>query len=844
MANDIKGITVEIGGDTTNLKKALEDVNKSAAATTKELTQINRQLKYDPSNTTLLAQKHELLGSKIKDTKDKLETLKVAQEQFDQEALKTEEGAEQWRALQREIEKTEGQLKNLKKEYAETNGAAVALNNIGGALKGVGDKMTQTGESMTKNVTGPIVAGATAAVAAFNEVDSGMDIIVKKTGQSGDALKDMQDRAKHLAETIPTDFDTAGAAVGEVNTRFQLTGQALEDLSGKFIKFAELNDTDVSTSIDQTQKAMAAFNVDTKDAGGFLDLLTVQAQRTGIDMNTLLTSMTTNAAALSEMGLQADGAAVFLADLEVSGIDSSAALTGLKKALSNAAKEGKPMDQALKEVQESMANAKTEQEGMQAAMELFGNKAGPAIYKACKDGQLSFDELTGSTYDFTESMGAVDDTFADTLDPIDGFKTLLNTLKSTLAEVAVPIQEALAPMMERLKEIIKDVAERIKNMDPDTMNMIVRIAGIAAAIGPLLIVVGKLISSIGSISMGIGAIIANPIPALIAAAVAAIAFAVYEIVKHWEEIKAWFTAFKDALVEMFGMIGEWFSEKFTAAKEAVLNAWNGVVEFFVGIKDGVVDAWNNMVNSIVNFVTNIYTTLSNAWDNLRNATVNKWNQIKQGIVDAVTNTVNRIGEFPSRFMEKARQIADRFVEGIRNLRSNFTESIRNGIQGGLDYISSLPSRFYTWGVDMLQNLIDGIWHMVGRVADAAANVASRIASFLHFSVPDEGPLASFEEWMPDFMGGLADGIRKNKGVVIDEIKSLAADMSPNLEFDVSNAGLAGAPGAYGTGAGNVVNVGDLNITVVQREGQSGTMLARELSQKLAFEIQKQEVTWK
>ena len=69
-------------------------------------------------------------------------------------------------------------------------------------------------------------------------------------------------------------------------------------------------------------------------------------------------------------------------------------------------------------------------------------------------------------------------------------------------------------------------------------------------------------------------------------------------------------------------------------------------------------------------------------------------------------------------------------------------------------------------------------------------------------------------------------------------------MSPNLEFDVSNAGLAGAPGAYGTASGNVVNVGDLNITVVQREGQSGTMLARELSQQIAFEIQKQEVTWK
>lgn len=189
MANDIKGITVEIGGDTTNLKKALEDVNKSAAATTKELTQINRQLKYDPSNTTLLAQKHELLGSKIKDTKEKLETLKIAQEQFDQEALKTEEGAEQWRALQREIEKTEGQLKNLKKEYAETNGATVALNNVGDKLQEVGGKMTSVGDSMTKRVTGPIVAGATAAVSAFKEVDAGMDIVTEKTGASGKRSK-------------------------------------------------------------------------------------------------------------------------------------------------------------------------------------------------------------------------------------------------------------------------------------------------------------------------------------------------------------------------------------------------------------------------------------------------------------------------------------------------------------------------------------------------------------------------------------------------------------------------------------------------------------------------------
>lgn len=840
MANDIKGITVEIGGDTTNLKKALEDVNKSAAATTKELTQINRQLKYDPSNTTLLAQKHELLGSKIKDTKEKLETLKVAQEQFDQEALKTEEGAEQWRALQREIEKTEGQLKNLKKEYAETNGATVALNNVGDKLQEVGGKMTSVGDSMTKRVTGPIVAGATAAVSAFKEVDAGMDIVTEKTGASGKALEDMQNSAKNLAKEIPTDFETAGSAIGEVNTRFQLTGQKLEDLSGQFIKFAKLNDMDVSNAVDQTQKALSAFGLGAEDASGLLDQLNRVGQNTGASMDSLLSGLIQNGTAFQELGLSAGQSAELMGQMEKSGANSETVMQGLRKALNNATAEGKPLDQALKELQDTIKNGKNGMDGLTAAYDLFG-KSGDQIYGAVKNGSLDFANLGASA---ENASGSVSKTFEEARDPVDDFKTTMNNLKATLAEVAVPIMQSLKPVLEKLGDVIKTLSEKWKGLGEDQQMTIIKIAGIAAAIGPLLSVIGRLTTSIGGIAKGIGAVIANPIPALIAAAVAAIAFAVYEIVTHWEEIKAWFTAFKEALVEMFGMIGEWFSEKFTAAKEAVLNAWNGVVEFFVGIKDGVVDAWNNMVNSIVNFVTNIYTTLSNAWDNLRNATVNKWNQIKQGIVDAVTNTVNRIGEFPSRFMEKARQIADRFVEGIRNLRSNFTESIRNGIQGGLDYISSLPSRFYNWGVDMLQNLIDGIWHMVGRVADAAADVASRIASFLHFSVPDEGPLASFEEWMPDFMGGLADGIRKNKGVVIDEIKSLAADMSPNLEFDVSNAGLAGAPGAYGTASGNVVNVGDLNITVVQREGQSGTMLARELSQKIAFEIQKQEVTWK
>lgn len=142
--------------------------------------------------------------------------------------------------------------------------------------------------------------------------------------------------AEHIAKSIPTDFATAGSAVGEVNTRFHLTGQELEDLSQQFVEFASLNDTDVSSSIDNTQKVMEAFNLKSKDAGALLDTMNKVGQDTGISMDTLASSMVSNAASLKELGMSAADAATFLGQCETSGVDTSTVMAGLKKALVNA----------------------------------------------------------------------------------------------------------------------------------------------------------------------------------------------------------------------------------------------------------------------------------------------------------------------------------------------------------------------------------------------------------------------------------------------------------------------------------------------------------------------------
>ena len=493
----IQGITIEIGGDTTKLQTALKGVESKLKDTQASLKDVRKLLKLDPGNVELLTQKQKLLTDSIEGTEDKLKALRTAAEQANDQLARGDISQEQFDALQREIIETENELKSLKGEMKEFGSVtAQQMAAAGEKVKAVGDKITTVGTAMTKYVTGPIVAVGAASVAAFSEVDDGLDIIVKKTGATGDALADLQDRAKNLATSIPTDFQTAGTAVGEVNTRFGLVGDELEELSGKFIKFAALNNTDVSTSIDNVQAAMAAFNVPAERAGDVLDIINKAAQDTGTDVSKLTSDLTANSAALQQMGFRISAASGFLANMNKNGLDSSTVLTGMKKALANATKDGKSMTRALSDLQSSIKNAKSETEAMRIATELFGSKAAPTMVAAIQEGRISFDELANSV---KSSGGSVEDTFEETLDPIDSFKTALNELKIVgmeLVEAAAPLIKSLA---STVRTVISEIRSRWESLSPAAQTTIVKLAAITAAVGPVVAIVGKLTSAVGSI---------------------------------------------------------------------------------------------------------------------------------------------------------------------------------------------------------------------------------------------------------------------------------------------------------------------------------------------------------
>ena len=623
----IQGITIEIGGDTTKLQTALKGVENKLKDTQAALKDVNKLLKLDPGNTELLTQKQKLLNETYDATKDKLKTLETAAEQMREQMENGADVKDEYDALQREIIETEQQLKGLTQEMK--NFGSVAAQQIAAAgtkVKELGDKMQKVGTSMTKYVTGPIVAAGAASVAAFNEVDEGLDIIVKKTGATGDALKDMQDRAKNLATSIPTDFATAGTAIGEVNTRFGLTGQELEDLSAKFIKFADLNDTDVSSSIDNVQAAMAAMNVGTDAAGDFLDILNKAAQDTGTDVNKLTQDLTANATALREMGMGYNTAVGFLANLNKQGVDASSVMTGLKTALKNATKDGKSMGQAMKELMGKIKGAKSETKAMQIASELFGSKAGPAMAKAIREGRLSFDEFSNAVQN---AGGSIDNTFEETLDPIDQFKTALNELKI----VGMELVEAAAPMIKELANTLKTLFANIRgwweSLSPIAQQAVIKIAAIAAAVGPLLIVIGKVTSAVGSIMefapqltgmittiktalSGLWATLAaNPILLVVAAIAALVAAFAYlwntsEDFRNfwknlWENIKVIAKTVGDALVSAWKTVTDTAVKLWTGLKDNLASIWDGIKSKATAVWDGITGFIHNAIEKIKSF---------------------------------------------------------------------------------------------------------------------------------------------------------------------------------------------------------------------------------------------------
>ena len=543
MATKIRGITIELSADATGVLEAVKSVNSEISETGRQLRDVDRLLKLDPGNTDLLKQKTQLLNEQIENTKTKLDELKKAQE--DMKAQGVDENSAQYQALQREIIATEKELSKLEKTAGS---GSATLAKIGQVTGEIGDKMEAAGKKLSYLSAGIAALGA-ASLAAFEEVDEGADIVIKKTGATGEAADALEESYKNVAGSIVGDFADIGSAVGEVNTRFGLTGEELEDLSTVFLEFAEINDTDVNSAVEGVDKALKTFNVDQSQAKNVMGLLSSTAQKTGISMDDMLSLLQSSGPTLKEMGLDIGSAVTLMGNFEAAGLDSNEMLGKLQKAATYYNEKGLDMNEGLSDLILRLQDSSTAADATAEAYEIFGKRGGLAFITAAQEGKISIDDLTTS---LDEYGGVVDDTYQQTLDGTDAMKLAWQNMQIGLGELGSAIGETLAPIMEKVTSAIQSVVEWFTSLDDSTRETIVTIGLIVAAIGPLLVIGGKVMKGISSITTALstlGNASFGPI-GIVIGAIATLTAAGVALFDSWKNAYIDSSAFKDELDDL------------------------------------------------------------------------------------------------------------------------------------------------------------------------------------------------------------------------------------------------------------------------------------------------------
>lgn len=499
------GPTIGLDGE-SDFRNQLKNVNSALKTLGSEMKKVNSEFKDNSKSGEALAAKNKVLTDSIKKQEEHLakanEMLEKSKEIYGENSVQ----ALKWQEV---VNNSETSLNNLKNQLKENEKALEewensigsgnqALGEFSKAIGNFGDKAIKIGKDLTKYLTTAIAGIGVAAGKSAKELDEGYDTIVTKTGATGDALEELQDIADNVFSKLPTDMNKVGVAVGEINTRFGVTGDTLEGLSEEFLKFAEINEVDLNDSIGKVDKIMEQFNVDMSQTQDLLGLVTKRAQETGIGVDKLLDSVQKNGATFRDMGLGVEESINLLAQFEAKGVNAETALMGLKRSVVEYAKEGLSADEALRKTIESLKNASSETEALSKAQEIFGTRGAAEMVSAIRDGRINLDDLSDSMSNYGD---VVSNTFASTQDPWDNAKVMMNNLKVALKELGGTLFEILNPLIEAATDKIKKFSKWFKGLNDTTKKAIVYIGGIVSIIGPALLTIGK-ISKIISVITG------------------------------------------------------------------------------------------------------------------------------------------------------------------------------------------------------------------------------------------------------------------------------------------------------------------------------------------------------
>lgn len=751
MANRIKGITVEIGGDTTGLDKALKTVNTSIRSTQSALKDVNRLLKLDPSNTELLSQKQRLLKDAIAATKEKLDSLKVAQEQAKQQLENGELGQDKYDALQREIVETEEELRRLQQEAATTNTALSKIDVAGKKMETVGNSIAGAGKKMM-GVTTVIGGVGVAAVKTAADFDSAMSQVAAVSGATGKDFDALRNKAREMGAKTKFSATEAAEAMNYMAMAGWKTEDMLDGIEG-VMNLAAASGEDLATTSDIVTDALTAFGLSAKDSGHFADILAAASSNANTNVSMMGETFKYCAPIAGALGFSAEDTAEAIGLMANAGIKSSQAGTALRTIMNNLAGDVKISGKAIGDVTIATTNADgsmrdlsdiladcrsafgnlTESEKAQAAESLVGKNAMSGFLALMNAGQGDIDKLSSAIDNCDGSAEKMAMTMQDNL------AGQLTILKSQLQELAISFGVILMPAIRSIVSKLQGFVDKLNGMDEGTKRTIVTIALLVASIGPLLVIIGTAISKIGvamqgfvklangisklkiAIQGGTGVLgklgaalggISAPVLAVVAVIAVLVAAFVHlwktnegfrdAIIGTWNRIKDTISGFCQGIVDRLNALGF----QFTDIVDVLKTVWNGFCQVLAPIFEGVFNNIANILSTVTGVITGILDVFigiftgnwSQAWTGVKEIFSSIWN----GISSFFTNILNVIkgvadvvlGWFGTSWNEVWTNIKT-FFEGIWNgIATFFTtiwETLKNVVTVGIMAIGSILS---------------------------------------------------------------------------------------------------------------------------------------------------------
>lgn len=766
MAGNIKGIKIEIDGDTQPLQKALKNVNKAATDASQELRQIDKALKFDTGNVTLLTQKQEVLQKQVSTTKEKLETLRQAQSQVEQQFKNGDIGADQYRAFQREVEVTQNVLKGYEGKLANVN---QALNENGSAtqnnknqLKELQNEQSQLASEMVKvtssfklqeSALGSNASEAERNALAQKKIGAQSEIVSKQISnleQQLEITKKEFGENSTQANKMESELNQAKTAFNHLNDEMKGTKSAADSTQESL---SEISRNLRAELLQQFSEKLSAISEKLVEVGKEALEAAAQMQASNAQFTTVFGDMETQAReALNAIGQEMDivperlqGSFTQMASFaKTSGLDTAQALDLTSRATRAAADGAAFYDKSIESVSESLQSFLKGNFANDAALgisatETTRNAAANKLYgKSFKDLSEAQKQLT--LLQMVEDGNKLSGALGQAARESDGLENVMGNLKqagtNALSAIGQPLLEMMIPVFQTLATIVKGVAELFNSL-PDPVKDFIVILGVALTIVGALAPIFLTLQAVFMSSFGAMIAAALPIIGIISGVVVAIA-AIVAIVKYlWETNEG----FRDAVTTVWNAILEVINAVVSEISNFVMSIFGTVVTWWTEnqelIRTSAETVWNAIYTVISTILEILGPLIQAGWDNIQLIITTTWEIIKivvetainvvlgviQAVMQIITGDWSGAWETIKGVFSTVWQAIQSIVQTIFSAIQSYISNILNGISGTVSNIWNSIKDTVSNVLNAISSTVSSVWEGIKSTISSAINGA-------------------------------------------------------------------------------------------------------------------------